>query len=132
MDIVSLPIEYDRKKIDGKYRIVAIASQRAKDLSLGAKSKVKTKAKKITTIAIEEATSNSIEFLTGEQAKQAKEEARKFDYRRLLEEREKETPGVEASELEKDLKVYLHEKETTDTKTLENLFGERREEGVEE
>jgi DNA-directed RNA polymerase subunit omega len=132
MDIVSLPIEYDRKKIDGKYRIVAIASQRAKDLSLGAKSKIKTKAKKITTIAIEEATSYSIEFLTGEQAKKAKEEARKLDYRRLLEEREKETPAVEASELEKDLKVYLHEKETTDKETLEDLFGEKREEGVEE
>jgi DNA-directed RNA polymerase subunit omega len=132
MDVVSLPIDYDRNKIDGRFRVVAIASQRAKELSFGAKSKIKTKAKKITTIAIEETTLNSLEFLTGEQAKKAKEEARKLDYRRLLEEREKGIPGEEVTELEKDLKVYLHEKEATDKKALENLFGERREEGLEE
>lgn len=132
MDIVSLPIEYDRNKIDGKYRIVAIASQRAKDLALGAKAKVKTKAKKVTTVSIEETISNSIEFLTGEQAKKATEEAKKLDYRRLLEEKMKEPPVEEATELEKDLKVYLHEKEATDKKALEQLFGEKREEGSEE
>ncbi|MGB9715620.1 MAG: DNA-directed RNA polymerase subunit omega [Thermodesulfovibrionales bacterium] len=132
MDIVSLPVEYDRSKIDGKYRIVAIASQRAKDLSLGAKPKIKTKSKKITTIAIEEAITNAIEFLTGEQAKKAKEEAKRLDYRRLLEEKMKETPAEEATELEKDLKVYLHEKETTERNTLEEIFGEKREENFEE
>lgn len=132
MDIVSLPAEYDRKKIDGRYRVVAIAAQRARELSFGAKPKMKTKAKKITTIAIEETVSNSIEFLTGEQAKKAKEEARKLDYRRLLEEREKQAPVEEVTELEKDLKVYLHEKEATDKKALEALFGEKREESIEE
>jgi DNA-directed RNA polymerase subunit omega len=131
MDIVSLPAEYDRKKIDGRYRVVAIAAQRARELTFGAKPKIKTKAKKITTIAIEETVSNSIEFLTGEQAKKAKEEARKLDYRRLLEEREKQAPIEEVTELEKDLKVYLHEKEATDKKALETLFGDRREEGTE-
>ena len=132
MDIISLPIEYDRNKIDGRYRVVAIAVQRAKELSLGVKSKIKTKAKQITTVAIEETISNSIEFLTGEQAKKAKEENRKFDYRRLLEEREKEVIVEEVTELEKDLKVYLHEKETTEKKALEDLFGEKKEEGFEE
>ena len=132
MDIISLPIEYDRNKIDGRYRVVAIASQRAKELSLGVKPKIKTKLKKITSIAIEETVSGSIEFLTGEEAKKAKEEDKKFDYRRLLEEREKAVAGEEVTELEKDLKVYLHEKETTEKKALDNLFGERKEEGVEE
>lgn len=132
MDIISLPLEYDRNKIDGRYRVVAIASQRAKELSLGVKPKIKTKLKKITSIAIEETVSGSIEFLTGEEAKKAKEEDKKFDYRRLLEEREKAVAGEEVTELEKDLKVYLHEKETTEKKALEDLFGERKEEGVEE
>lgn len=132
MDIISLPIEYDRNKIDGRYRVVAIASQRAKELSLGAKPKIKTKAKKITSIAVEETIANCLEFLTGEQANKAKEEARKLDYRRLLEEREKAVTGEEVTELEKDLKVYLHEKETTEKKALEDLFGEKREEGIEE
>ena len=132
MDIISLPLEYDRNKIDGRYRVVAIASQRAKELSLGVKPKIKTKARKITSVAIEETVSGSIEFLTGEEAKKAKEEDKKFDYRRLLEEREKAVAGEEVTELEKDLKVYLHEKETTEKKALEDLFGERKEEGVEE
>ncbi|HLA00016.1 MAG TPA: DNA-directed RNA polymerase subunit omega [Thermodesulfovibrionales bacterium] len=132
MDIISLPLEYDTNKIDGRYRVVAIASQRAKELALGVKPKIKTKTKKITSIAIEETVSGSIEFLTGEEAKKAKEEDKKFDYRRLLEEREKAVAGEEVTELEKDLKVYLHEKETTEKKALEDLFGERKEEGVEE
>ena len=132
MDIISLPLEYDTNKIDGRYRVVAIASQRAKELALGVKPKIKTKARKITSVAIEETVSGSIEFLTGEEAKKAKEEDKKFDYRRLFEEREKAVAGEEVTELEKDLKVYLHEKETTEKKALEDLFGERKAEGAEE
>jgi DNA-directed RNA polymerase subunit omega len=132
MDIISLPIEYDRNKIDGKHRIVVIASQRAKELSLGAKPKIKTKAKKVTTIAIEETIGNAIEFLTGEEAKKARETAGKFDFRKLLEERKREIAGEDLTELEKDLKVYLHEKESQESKAAEDYFIERREEGAKE
>jgi DNA-directed RNA polymerase subunit omega len=132
MDIISLPIEYDRNKIDGRFRIIAIASQRAKELAVGADPKVKTKAKKITTVALEETVKNAVEFLTGEQAKKAKEEAKRFDYRKLLEEKKKEITGEDLTEFEKDLKVYLHEKEAMDKKALEVLFGEKQEEGAEE
>ncbi len=131
MDIISLPIEYDRNKIDGKFRIIAIAVQRAKELSAGANPKVKTKARKVSTIAIEETIDNTIEFLIGEQAKKAKEEAKKFDYRKFLEEKKREISGEELTEFEKDLKVYLHEKETMDKKALDGLFSEKREEGAE-
>jgi DNA-directed RNA polymerase subunit omega len=132
MDIISLPVEYDRNRIDGRFRIIAIASQRAKELAVGAEPKVKTKAKKVTTIALEETIGNTIEFLIGEQAKKAKEEAKRFDYRKLLEEKKKEITGEDLTEFEKDLKVYLHEKEALDKKALEGLFGEKREEGTEE
>lgn len=132
MDIISLPIEYDRNKIDGRFRIIAIAAQRAKELAVGAQPKVKTKAKKVSTIALEETINNTIEFLIGEQAKKAKEEAKRFDYRKLLEEKKKEITGEDLTEFEKDLKVYLHEKEAMDKKALEVLFGEKREEGAEE
>ena len=131
MDIISLPIEYDHKKIDGKFRIIAIAAQRAKELSLGASPRVKTKAKKVTTVALEETINNNVEFLIGESAKKAKEEAKKFDYRKLLEEKKREISGEDLTEFEKDLKVYLHEKEAMDKKALEGLFGEKREEGTE-
>ncbi|MDP1758254.1 MAG: DNA-directed RNA polymerase subunit omega [Thermodesulfovibrionales bacterium] len=132
MDIISLPVEIDMKKIDGRYRLVMIASQRAKELSVGVKSKIQTKSKKVTAIAIEEAALGKLEFLVGEEAIKAREEAKKFDYRRLLEEKRREATPEELTELEKDLKVYLHEKETTDKKALEELFGEKKEEGIEE
>jgi DNA-directed RNA polymerase subunit omega len=132
MDIISLPVEYDNTKIDGKYRLVAIASQRAKDLSLGSKPKIQTKSKKVTSIAIEEAASASLEFLTGEEAIKAKEEAGKFDYRKLLEESRKISAGEDLSELEKDLKVYLHERETVDKKAFDELFSDKKEEAPED
>ena len=132
MDIISLPVEIDKKKIDGRYRLVMIASQRAKELSVGVKPKIQTKSKKVTAIAIEEAALGKLEFLVGEEAIKAKEEAKKFDYRRLLEEKRREATPEELTELEKDLKVYLHEKETMDKKALEEIFGEKQEEGIEE
>lgn len=132
MDIISLPVEIDKKKIDGRYRLVMIASQRAKELSIGVKPKIQTKSRKVTAIAIEEAAMGKLEFLVGEEAIKAKEEAKKFDYRRLLEEKRREATPEELTELEKDLKVYLHEKETMDKKALEEIFGEKQEEGIEE
>lgn len=132
MDIISLPIDFDRDKIDGKYRLIAIASQRAKELTAGAEPKIKTKARKISTIALEETVNNTIEFLTGEQAIKAKEEAKKFDYRKLLEEKKRDISGEDLTEFEKDLKVYLHEKETMDKKALEGLFSGKREDNTEE
>ena len=132
MDIISLPVEYDNTKIDGKYRLVAIASQRAKDLSLGSKTKIQTKSKKVTSIAIEEAANASLEFLTGEEAIKAREEAGKFDYRKLLEESRKISAGEDLSELEKDLKVYLHERETVDKKAFDELFADKKEEASED
>jgi hypothetical protein len=83
-------------------------------------------------LALEETISNTVEFLTGEEAKKAKEEAQRFDYRKLLEEKKREVSGEDLTEFEKDLKVYLHEKEAIDKKALEGLFGEKREEGTEE
>ena len=132
MDIISLPVDYDRDKIDGRFRIIAIASQRAKELAVGAAPRVKTKARKVTTISLEETIQNVVEFLIGEEAIKAKEEAKRFDYKKLLEEKKREMTGEDLTDFEKDLKVYLHEKETIDKRALEGLFGEKREEGAEE
>jgi len=126
MDIISLPVEYDHKKIDGKFRLVTIAAQRAKELSLGAKPKISTRSKKVTTIAIEETIANMLEFVTGEEAVIAREKAGKFDYRKQLEESKKIAAGEDLSELEKDLKVYLHEKGSYDKKAFEELFTDKK------
>jgi len=129
MDLISLPVELDKKKIDGKYRLAAIAAQRARELSLGVKPKLQTRAKKVTTVAIEEALSGNLEFLVGEEARKAKDEAKKFDYKRLLEEKRREGAPEDLSELERDLKIYLHERESgEDKKALEELFTEKPDE----
>jgi DNA-directed RNA polymerase subunit omega len=124
MDIVSLPIEYDKDKIDSRFRMVSIASQRAKELALGAKPKLDTKHKKYATIAIEEAIESKLDFITGDEARAANEEARKFDYKRFLEERRRESMPEDISELERDLRVYLTEKEDRTTQALDALFKE--------
>lgn len=134
MDIISLPVEIEKTIVDGKYRLTMVASQRAKELAVGAKSKIQTKAKKVTTIALQETIDGKVEYLVGEEARKAKEEAKKFDYKKLLEEKKKEATPEELSELEKDLKIYLHEKDSDsiDKKALEELFGEKKDEGAEE
>lgn len=127
MDIISLPIEFDHEKIDGKFRLVTIAAQRAKELSFGAKPKTPSRMKKVTSIALEEAVEGYLEFLTGEEARIAKEKAVKLDYRKLLEESKRIAAEEDLSELEKDLKVYLHEKGAAqDKRAFEELFAEKK------
>lgn len=128
MDIVSLPIEFDKTKIDSKFRLVMIAAQRARELSYGAKAEITTKYRKFSSISIEETVEGKLEFITGDEAKAANEKLKKFDYRRFLEERRREAPPEDLSELEKDLRVYLHEREEAERHTLEELFSEKKEE----
>lgn len=124
MDLVTLPVEYDKKKIESRYRLVVIASQRARELSLGSKPKVQTKAKKVTTNAILESITGEIDYMTGEEAAIARERAERIDYKKLIE--EKRRPIEDLSELEKDLKIYLHEKGASE-KALDELFSETEE-----
>lgn len=126
MDIITLPIEYDKEKIDGNYRLVIAAVQRAKDLSLGALPRMSSKAKKITTLALEEVASGTVSILTGEEAVKASEEAKKLVHKRMMDEaQQKETMPEDLTELEKDLKVYLSEKtESEQKRSIEDIFGE--------
>ncbi|MBI4654680.1 MAG: DNA-directed RNA polymerase subunit omega [Nitrospirae bacterium] len=111
MDIISLPIEFEKKKLDSRYRLVIAAAMRAKDLSQGARPKIESKAKKHTTVALQEIISNSVNILTGEAAINAEERAKKLIPEYMMDEaKQKETLHENLTELEKDLKVYLHEK----------------------
>jgi len=126
MDIISLPISYDREKIDGAYRLVVASVKRAKALSQGALPVIVSRAQKITTLAIEEVASGAVNILTGEAAVKASEEEKKLTHKRMMDEaQQKETMPEDMTELEKDLKVYLSEKgETEQKKTLEDIFGD--------
>ena len=126
MDTISLPIDYDKKKIDGNYRLVIAAVKRAKDLSQGLLPTITSKAKKITTLSLEEVVSGTLNILTGEAAVKANEEAKKLVHKRMMDEaQQKETMPEDLTELEKDLKVYLSEKtESEQKRTIEDIFGD--------
>ena len=126
MDIISLPIEYDKKKIDGNYRLVIAGVKRAKDLAQGILPEISSKAKKITTLALEEVAGGSVNILTGEAAVKANEEAKKLVHKRMMDEaQQKETMPEDLTELEKDLKVYLSEKtESEQKRSIEDIFGD--------
>ena len=106
-DMISLPITIKGDTIDNRYRLVIIASQRTKHLMQGSKPQIETKAKKPTTVALEEVLSGRIEFFTGKEARQALK-----DVRRLKEEEAKvkalmPRPSEDVDELKKDLSVYV-------------------------
>ena len=126
MDIISLPIDYDREKLDGTYRLVISSVKRAKALSQGSLPVIASKAQKITTLAIEEVASGAVKVLIGEEAILASEEAKKLTHKRMMDEaQQKETMPEDMTELERDLKVYLSEKgDTEQKKTIEDIFGD--------
>jgi len=127
MDIISLPIKYDKKKIDGSYRLVMAAVKRAKDLSQGSLPIIASKAQKITTLAIEETASGAVKIITGKKALQAIEDAKKQVHQKVIDEaQQKETMPEDMTELEKDLKVYLSGKgDSEQKKTIEDIFGDK-------
>jgi len=126
MDIISLPISYDKEKIDGAYRLVVASVKRAKSLSQGSLPVIASRAQKITTLAIEEVATGAVKILTGEEAVKASEEEKKLTHKRMMDEaQQKETMPEDMTELEKDLKVYLSEKgESEQKKTIEDIFGD--------
>jgi DNA-directed RNA polymerase subunit omega len=127
MDIISLPIKYDKKKIDGSYRLVMAAVKRAKDLSQGSLPIIASKAQKITTLAIEEVASGAVKIITGKKALQAIEDAKKQVHQKVIDEaQQKETMPEDMTELEKDLKVYLSGKgDSEQKKSIEDIFGDK-------
>ncbi|MBI4825875.1 MAG: DNA-directed RNA polymerase subunit omega [Nitrospirae bacterium] len=126
MDIISLPIDVDKTRIEGNYRLVAAAVLRAKELAKGVPHEIYTSSQKVTTIAIEEITTGNLDVLVGKEAAEAKEKAKKLEQKRAVEEsRETEKFPEDLTELEKDLKVYLTEKGERDSKkVIEEIFGD--------
>jgi DNA-directed RNA polymerase omega subunit len=127
MDIISLPIRCENKKIDGTYRLVIAAVKRAKALSQGALPSIPSKAQKITTLAIEEVASGSVNVVKGAEAVKAMEDAQKRTHKKMMDEaQQKETMPEDMTELEKDLKIYLSEKgESEQKRTIEDIFGDK-------
>ncbi|MBI4686761.1 MAG: DNA-directed RNA polymerase subunit omega [Nitrospirae bacterium] len=126
MDLISLPTEFDKKKIDSRYRLVIAASIRARQLmSRTAMPKIESKSKKDTTKALEEILTEAVKVLTGEAAMAAIEKAKSLIPEHIMmdEAKQKETLPEDLTELEKDLKVYLHEK-GEGKRSIDDIFKE--------
>ena len=125
MDLISLPVIIDKEKIDGRYRLVIATSKRARALYQGAQPMRVSKVKKLTTLALEEVASGAVRILTGEAAIKAREEAKKLSYEGMIDEaKQKEALPEDLTEIEKDLKVYLHEKERESKQDIGKIFTE--------
>jgi len=110
MDIISVPIDIDRKTIDSRFRLVIVAAQRARQIIEGAKPMIETQPmQKESTLAIEEILSGKLDILYGADAVSAhrEERRRREEIRRqaMLAEREQQLGG----DVKKDLSIYLGE-----------------------
>ncbi len=94
-------------------------------MSRTAMPKIESKAKKDTTKALEEILTGAVHILTDEAAMAAIEKAKSLMPELVMmdEAKQKETLPEDLTELEKDLKVYLHEK-GENKKTIEDIFKE--------
>lgn len=103
MNLTELPLKHDESKIDSRFRLVLIATQRARQLVEGLRATVQTKYVKPTTIALQEIMEDHIEFLTGKDARQAAKEARRLreeaSRRALLDE--------DTQEIKRDLGIFV-------------------------
>lgn len=103
MDIISLPFALKGEGVE-RYRLVIIASQRARQLVDGARPYIETKNIKPTSIALEEVLQGNIEFLTGKEARIAQKE-----YREIKKAKIKSSLDIEENqaEIKKELSIYL-------------------------
>lgn len=106
MDLISLPIMNDNQEIDTRFRLVILASHRVRDLADGQTPLVPPRSRKLSTIALDEASQGKLSCLVGEKARHAIDESRKR--RALAAAAEGES---DLAELEKDLKIYIHDRQ---------------------
>ena len=106
--IDTLPLLPDDRagKFDSRYRVVLVAAQRAKQLMRGTPHAQTSKFTKETSIALEEVLADNVEYLMGQEAREALREARRsldgeFEPA-LLAEADEDT-----KEIKKQLSVYV-------------------------
>ena len=106
--IDTLPLLPDDRegKFDSRYRVVLVAAQRAKQLMRGTTPSLTSKFTKETSIALEEVLGDNVEYLMGQEAREALREARRgldreFEPALLAEADE------DAKEIKQQLSVYV-------------------------
>lgn len=106
MDMLPLLPDERAAKFDSRYRVVLVAAQRAKQLMRGTTQSQTSKFAKETSIALEEVLADNVEYLVGQEAREALREARRsldreFEPALLAEADE------DAKEIKQQLSVYV-------------------------
>jgi len=106
IDTLPLLPDDNSGQFDSRYRVVLIASQRAKQIMRSGKQSETSKYAKETSIALEEVLRGDVAYLIGEDAREAIRDAKRsigpeFDHSLLIEGDE------DAKEIQKQLSVYI-------------------------
>ncbi len=137
MDIIKLPIEYSKETIDSRFRLVLVAAQRARQISEGSPVNVKSKYVKNITLALEEAIDGKLKYLTGEDARRAREYEYKMRRERMARESMEEAAAASLEKIEEIKEAYKAEtsamagEEHGEGEELGEAFGEGEEEAGE-
>ncbi len=104
--IDTLPLLLDERvrefAFDSRYRVALVAAQRAKQLMRGAQRSQTSKFTKETSMALEDVLGGNVEYLVGEEARQALREAKNIP------ERDPDQPlSAEATESARDTQQHL-------------------------
>ncbi|MBI1822059.1 MAG: DNA-directed RNA polymerase subunit omega [Nitrospirae bacterium] len=107
LDIISLPIVIENKKIDSRHRLVIIAAQRAKQIIEAPTAPIDTRYEKATSVSVEEILENKVVFFTGKEARQAQKEAKRVREEEMKTQAMIAKEGEMVTEIKKDLSVYV-------------------------
>lgn len=106
MDIIKLPIEYSASVLDSRFRLVLIAAQRARQISDGSPVLVKSKYVKNTTLALEEAIEGKLKYLTGEDARKARDMEYRLRRERMARQSMEEAAAASLEKMEEIKEAY--------------------------
>ncbi|HLB25727.1 MAG TPA: DNA-directed RNA polymerase subunit omega [Nitrospirota bacterium] len=109
MDIIKLPIEYSDDAFDSRFRLVLVTAQRARQLTEGSPVLVKSKYVKNITLALDEAVENKLKYLTGEEAKRARDYEYRMRRERMARESMEEAAAASLEKMEEIKEAYKAE-----------------------
>ncbi|MBI1823336.1 MAG: DNA-directed RNA polymerase subunit omega [Nitrospirae bacterium] len=109
IDIITMPIIIENKKIDSRHRLSILGSQRAKQIIQATTSSSDTRYEKATTVALEEILENKVHFVSGKEAITAQKDAKRVRDEELRTWARMAKEGELVTEIKKEVAVYKGE-----------------------
>jgi DNA-directed RNA polymerase subunit omega len=109
LEIIKLPIEYTDESFDSRFRLVLVVAQRARQLTEGSSPLVKARYVKNMTLALDEAIEEKLKYLTGDDAKRAREYEFRMRRERMARESMEEAAAASLEKMEEIKEAYKAE-----------------------